>query len=807
VRRAVFAALLSHWRRNPLQLFTLIAGLALGTALWAGVQAINTEARTSYDQAASSATQYAQILPQNGQFIAMADYIALRRAGWLVSPVITGDLAGVTLLGIDPLTAPQRIGGQRGGATVGGPQLGAEGMDLAAFLSGPGQILARAEILAKLQPKLQPKLPQGPLGIVRADMAPDTAVTDIGTAQSLLGRAGQIDRLVVAKVQPLTRRPLAEVAAHLTLTEEATDVARLTESFHLNLTAFGFLAFAVGLFIVHGAIGLAFAQRRVMVRSLRAMGVPLRTMIGLMLAELMVLAAVAGAVGVGLGYVVAAALLPDVAASLRGLYGAELGDGLAFRAQWWLPSLGIAIGGAGLAGVGALRALAGMPLLASAQPQAFALSRRGRLLVAALVLLATALGLAIWGRGLVAGFASLGALLIGGALILPSALSGMLRLCGAGARGPVAQWFWADTRQQLPSLSLALMALMLAMAANVGVSTMVSSFRLTFVGFLDQRLASEAYVSATDAAQAARIAAVAQQYATALLPIISADKVIAGQPAQIYGVIDHSTYRDNWRFLDSEPQAWASVAGGQGALVNEQLFRRAGLGLGDILAITPDLSLPIVGIYGDYGNPIGQVIVAKTLFDAAFPDAIALRFGLRVNPADMPALRLALQDQAGLAQGAMMDQAAIKSLSLQVFERTFTVTRALNVLTLAVAGFAMLMSLLTLADMRLPMLAPVWALGITRQRLAGLDMARAIVLAALTGALGLPLGLALAWALLAVVNVEAFGWRLPMYLFWMDYLRLGGLALLAAALAGFWPAWRLSHMAPARLLGVFRHER
>ena len=62
----------------------------------------------------------------------------------------------------------------------------------------------------------------------------------------------------------------------------------------------------------------------------------------------------------------------------------------------------------------------------------------------------------------------------------------------------------------------------------------------------------------------------------------------------------------------------------------------------------------------------------------------------------------------------MVDQAAIKALSLSVFERTFAVTTALNILTLAVAGFAILMSLLTLAAMRLPQLAPVWALGLTR---------------------------------------------------------------------------------------------
>ncbi|MGV8989474.1 MAG: hypothetical protein ACOH2H_24955 [Cypionkella sp.] len=46
-----------------------------------------------------------------------------------------------------------------------------------------------------------------------------------------------------------------------------------------------------------------------------------------------------------------------------------------------------------------------------------------------------------------------------------------------------------------------------------------------------------------------------------------------------------------------------------------------------------------------------------------------------------------------------------------------------------------------------------------------------------------------------------------MYLFPLDYLHLGGLALLAAALAATWPAWKLSRTPPAQFLGVFRHER
>ena len=45
--------------------------------------------------------------------------------------------------------------------------------------------------------------------------------------------------------------------SHAASASDTDDLQRLTESFHLNLTALGLLAFLVGLFIVHAAIGLA----------------------------------------------------------------------------------------------------------------------------------------------------------------------------------------------------------------------------------------------------------------------------------------------------------------------------------------------------------------------------------------------------------------------------------------------------------------------------------------------------------------------------------------------------------------------
>ena len=86
-------------------------------------------------------------------------------------------------------------------------------------------------------------------------------------------------------------------------------------------------------------------------------------------------------------------------------------------------------------------------------------------------------------------------------------------------------------------------------------------------------------------------------------------------------------------------------------------------------------------------------------------------------------------------------------------------------------------------------------------------MLRAISLAGLTSLLALPVGLALAWVLLAVVNVEAFGWRLPIFFFPRDYLILMGLAVLAAFLAALWPAARLARTDRQQLLRVFSNDR
>ncbi len=97
--------------------------------------------------------------------------------------------------------------------------------------------------------------------------------------------------------------------------------------------------------------------------------------------------------------------------------------------------------------------------------------------------------------------------MLGAALILPMVLQIALAIGQRSARAPVGIWFWADSRQQLSGLSLALMALLLALAVNVGVGTMVDSFSRTFLVWLDGRLAADVYISAASDTQAKEIKA------------------------------------------------------------------------------------------------------------------------------------------------------------------------------------------------------------------------------------------------------------------------------------------------------------
>jgi putative ABC transport system permease protein len=814
----ILAVLLSHWRRHPMQLATLLIGLISATALWSGVQALNAQARDSYDRAAATfgGARTAMLVARNGATFPQKLFVELRRAGWPVSPVLEGrvqiDGRSFRLLGIEPLTIPVEVGNA--------PAIGRAGLQ--SFLTPPGETLVAPDVLSDLDLKegATPLSSEGsslPPLRAQAELVPGVLVVDIGIAQRLLNRPDQISRLLIGKKREKLA-PLETIAGdrlRLVQPDAESDLERLTDSFHLNLTAFGLLSFVVGLFIVNSAIGLAFEQRLPMLRTLRACGVSARMLNAVLVVELVSLALVAGLVGLVCGYLIAAALLPDVAASLRGLYGAQIPGQLTLKGEWWIAGIVISVAGALAAATTSLAKAIRLPILAAAQPYAWQQAQQRWLILQSALALAVlaAAGLILWyGDSLVSGFAVLAALLLGAALILPAILERLLSLGQRQAGGALAGWFWADSRQQLSGLSLALMALLLALAVNVGVGTMVETFSRTFVTWLDGRLAADVYVNASDAAQATEIKTWLRERGevSAILPGGRAEVQMAGAPVEILGIADHATYRDHWPLLEAGANAWARLRPGDAGLISEQLARRLKLGIGDSVEVPAtggNWKLEIVGIYADYGNPKGQIAVNIAALTRHFPEVPLTRMGLRVWPAAIPALMSALQERFGLDGRNLMDQVTLKAESTRIFNRTFAVTAALNAFTLGVAGIALLTSLLTLSNSRLPQLAPLWAIGITRRRLAAIELLKTLSVALITTLLALPLGLLVAWCLIAVVNVKAFGWRLPFHVFPLQLLQLLAVAMAASLLAALLPVIKLARMQPTRLIKIFADER
>lgn len=68
------------------------------------------------------------------------------------------------------------------------------------------------------------------------------------------------------------------------------------------------------------------------------------------------------------------------------------------------------------------------------------------------------------------------------------------------------------------------------------------------------------------------------------------------------------------------------------------------------------------------------------------------------------------------------------------------------------------------------------------------------------GLLALPIGLALAMVLLFVINVRSFGWTMQFYLSPEEFALAFGVAVVAALLAGIYPAYRISRLQTAYAL-------
>ena len=814
-------ALLSHYWRHPLQTLFLLVGLITGVGLWTAVQVINAHARASYQEAnqllGAQASYWVRAVDDSG--IDPEAYISLRRQGFRqVYPILeerltTENQQPLTLIATDLLALP--VDSATSGSGIGSweelvqppfqawyPQTLADSLGLR---SGERLELASGQRL--------------PVAVMQTQQQQGQRVfMDIGAAMSVLQRT-RFSYLAVSSLTPTDAEALRSVLPEelqLIPNQQSLDLAELTQSLHSHLTAMSLLSFAVGLFIVFNAVRFSLNARSATLATLQELGVGIRLLSAAILIETLFFSVIGAAAGASIGYLIGQQLLPSVASSLQNLYGAVLDHRLLLRSDTLFKAWAMTLGGL-------ILALA-WPLSQRAR-QVIARQRnlsedwrqdgkvRRWLAAGAVVLLAGAAVLYPNLETVAQGFVLLALVLFASAWILPGVLAFAISVLQAGIPDKAWRLRWAirDGWAQLPTLRTAMMALLLALTANFGVDTLVGSFRTALQDWLDQRIAADIYIQSDSLTSEAVLES----------PLIRDHHRRNGlmvrwqhRPALIRGLDTRAPDTLELPMAQSSEDllAWYQDKPGV-VLANEQVHHLAGVDLGESIVLptrTGEQSFVVAGFYYDYGNPYFQFYLPHSIVKQTWPNASEQGLALWLDKEAGNAYDTPLQDHERVAiERALLSSGArpgdwlyrddILQVSLEIFERTFAITAAMNTLTLSVAGVALLASLLAIHQRRLPEYAHWRSMGVSRREWLLIVLLPLAVCVFLTWALSLPLGALLAWILITDLNVLSFGWTMPMVLQLGPGLRLALLTAVVVAITALISFAQIRYRLPTML--------
>jgi len=655
-------------------------------------------------------------------------------------------------------------------------------------------------------------------------------VTDIATAQELLGLRGRLSRIDLIVPEGLSGAPLLERvrsalppgAEVIRAAARSEFVEQITRAFNVNLTALSLLALMVGMFLIYNTMTFSVVQRRASIGMLRALGVTRREIFTLLVAEMLLVGAIATIVGLLLGVVLGRGLVRLVTQTINDLYFV-----LAVRELTIAP---LTLWKGAALGLGATLAAALAPALeATTAPPGLVVSRaaiEARLSIAvprsamagALVLSLGGALLLVPSTSLALSYGSLFAIVLGGALLTPAAAvllvkllqPAMGRLFGVlgrmAARGVVAS---------LSRTAVAIAALMVSIAATVGVGLMVGSFRQTVVRWLETSLVADVYVSSPslvggradstlDPAIVARLASVPSVLGMGTYRSVRVQSTRG--PTQLVALLIEPRSHRQFRFIEGAPETvWPAVQEGGAVIVSEPYAYRHRLRVGSGIRLRTDRGereFRVAGVFADYGSDQGVVMLSRRTYEALWDDRGISSVGLFVTPgSDVDALVATLRGLAGETQELVIRRnRALRESSLEIFDRTFAITGVLRLLATVVAFIGVLSALMALQLERARELGVLRAQGLTPRQVWGLMTTQTGLMGLIAGLVALPVGIVLAMVLIFVINRRSFGWTLEMEIAPGVLVQAVGLALIAAILAGVYPALRMARASPAPAL-------
>lgn len=800
----VVKALLGHYRRYPFQILLVWLGLTLGVSLLVGVSSINNHAKQSYEHGEklfSNPLPY-RIRPKHTtNKIPQGFYVQLRRDGFhQCAPfeslrVHTEQGADLVLVGIDPVAMlkmqdSEMLKDIASLKLMRPPYPVLVSQDLADHMKWRNGDFIRLEDASKLGPILVDS--EGMLNGTRI-------IADMSLLRMLERRSG----ISVIACGEMPEAKLARLKASLPNGMELsrssrTQLESLTQAFHMNLSAMGMLAFLVGLFIFYQAMSLSLVQRQPLVGILRQTGVSGWQLAQALLLELIFLVVVSWVCGNVLGLFLANQLVPAVSASLGDLYNANVGLALKWSLSSSLHSLYLSL-------IGAFVACA-WPLIRLLRSQPIRLTTRlslvrfagteftiQALLACALCVAAIAIYQAPQTQE--SGFVIIALMLLSVALFTPFLVWKVFDGFSYSLRWVKARWFFADAAASMSYRGVATMAFMLAMAANIGVETMVGSFRDTTDKWLSQRLAADLYIYPNTNA-AARVS-------TWLSKQPEVDKVwwrwekevntLKG-PLQVVSTGASEGELEALTVKLGVPNYWYHLHHSKGVMISESMALKLDIRPGDYVDLAEGLGQgwQVVGVYYDYGNPYNQVLLSHRNWLYAFAGGGSVALGAVLNDGVNPmGLKRRMESVFRIDSERIFDNSHIHKQAMRVFDRTFSIADTLGNITLVIAVFGIFFATIAGEVSRQKHISVLRCLGMSGRELVLMGSLQLFVFGAVSILIAMPLGIALANLVVDIIIKQSFGWTLELQFIPSAYLQTGLLAMMSLVVAGAIPVLRM----------------
>ncbi len=811
----------AEWRTHPWRQLAALLSVAMGVALALAVHLINESALAEFSSAVRSANGQPDLslaAGPAGMADALLDLVAAQPGVRLAHPRVEvdtlwlrpgGGTLAVRVIGLDALAvagvAPELL-----------PRA-AEGSDRLAMLD-PGLVFANPALARELGAATDISLlAQGQPrswrvgGQVAAAGAP-LAVMDIAAAQQAFGLAGRITGIDVRlapgasadAVRQALQGHLPADARWVAADDDTQRVSNLSRAYRVNLTVLALVALVVGGFLVFSVVSLEVAQRTPALALLGVLGLSAAGRRRLVLLECALTGALAGLLGVALGTGLAALALRLLAGDLGGGFFAGVAPPLRFSwpAALLCAGLGVlaaVVGGAWpaaraakLAPAQALKGLGGQDADAPAVWPGFLLLAAG----AGLAMLPPIAGLSL------AAYASVGAWLVGGISLLPAVVRALLgRRGGLWARHPLLLLALQRARHFRGTATAAVAGVVASLALCVALTVMVASFREAVTAWLETVLPADVYVRVGRGGTLASQAVLPEQIEAHLQGLPGLARVSGTRALPLTLAPELPAVLLLARALGDRPeQALPLVSaplplppGEVGVFVSEAVVALYGVAPGQRMRLPlatragPQLTVFVRGVWRDYARQSGSIAIARADYERLTGDTRLNDLALWLVPGAAPAeveaaVRAAVQQAGGAGQALQFASTTqVKALSLQIFDRSFAVTRYLQAVAIAIglAGVAASLSAQVLARRReFGLLAH---LGLTRGQVLRLVMMETAGWLAAGLVVGLGLGLAISAVLVFVVNPQSFHWTMDLRVPWPSVAALLG-AVLAAGL-------------------------